>query len=280
MQHDLYRPASYVRFQGAVDAQGWPLAIATRVACSPFGPVRDGVAGTAVEGIQDMRYAMPNLYVDYHLWDPGIPVSYWRSVGYSQNCFFAEAFLDELAALGGKDPLEVRRRLLTGTPRLLAALNLAAEKFGWDKPLPAGHGKGIGVVANIGSFTAQIAEVSVANNRLKVHRVVAAIDCGTVVNPAIIEQQIQGGIVYGLASMKAAITIDRGRVQQGNFHQFEVTRIDEMPVVETHIVPSTAAPGGVGEASTPGIVAAVANAIYSATGKRLRKLPLRIQELA
>jgi isoquinoline 1-oxidoreductase beta subunit len=280
MQHDLYRPASYVRFQGALDADGWPAAITSRVACPPFGPERDGVAGVAVEGIHDMRYAVPNLLVDYHRFDVGIPVSYWRSVGYSQNCYFTESFIDELAAEGKKDPLEFRRKLLAGTPRLLAALNLAAEKFGWDKPLPAGHGKGIGVVNNIGSFTAQIAEVSVSGGKLKVHRVVAAIDCGQVVNPPIIEAQIQSGIVYGLASMKAAITIDKGRVQQGNFHQYEVTRIDEMPVVEVHIVPSTAAPGGTGEASTPGIVPAIANAIYSATGKRIRKLPIRAQDLA
>jgi len=280
MQHDLYRPASYVRFQGALDDQGWPAAVTSRVACPPFGPERDGVAGGAVEGIQDMRYAIPNFQVDYHRFDLGIPVSYWRSVGYSQNCYMMESFIDELATEGKKDQLEFRRKLLAGTPRLLAALNLAAEKFGWDKPLPAGHGKGIGVVSNIGSFTAQIAEVSVTGGKLKVHRVVAAIDCGQVVNPAIIEQQIQSGIVYGLASMKSAITIDKGRVQQGNFHQYEVTRIEEMPVVEVHVVPSTAAPGGTGEASTPGIVPAVANAIFSATGKRIRRMPVKPADLA
>jgi len=283
MQHDLYRPASYTRFQAALDNDGYPVAIASRVACPPFGPVRDGVAGVAVEGIQDIQYAVPNLLVDYHMIDPGIPVSYWRSVGYSQNCFFTEAFIDELAAETKKDPLEFRRKLLNSprAARLLGALEMAADKFGWSKPLPAGHGKGIGVVANIGSFTAMVAEASIANNRLKVHRVVCAVDCGVAVNPAIIEQQIQSGIVYGLAAaMKGAITIDKGRVQQSNFNSYDVLRMDEMPVVEVHVVPSTAAPGGIGEASTPPIAPAVANAIFNATGKRWRKPPFRVQELA
>src|SRR2546423_738542 len=215
--------------------------------------------------------------------DPGIPVSYWRSVGYSQNTFFTEAFIDELAAETKKDPLEFRRKLLTSprAQRLLGALEMAADKFGWSKPLPSGHGKGIGVVANIGSFTAMVAEASIASNRLKVHRVVCAVDCGVAVNPAIIEQQIQSGIVYGLAAaLKGAITIKNGRVEQGNFNSYDVLRMDEMPVVEVHVVPSTAAPGGIGEASTPPIAPAVANAIFNATGKRWRKLPFRVQELA
>ncbi len=281
MQHDLYRPASYTRFQAALDAQGWPTAITARVACPPFGPLRNGVAGTAVEGINDMMYEIPNKLVDYQNIDPGIPVSYWRSVGYSQNCFFLEGFVDELAAETKKDPLEFRRKLLEKEPRALAVLNLAADKFGWSKPLPAGHGKGIGIVDNIGSRTVTIAEVSVANGKLKVHRVTCAIDCGTVVNPAIVEAQMQSGIVYGLAAaMKGEITIEKGRVKQRNFNDYDVTRIDEMPVVDVHIVPSNAAPGGTGEASTPPIVPAIANAIFNATGKRLRKLPIRQQDLA
>ena len=283
MQHDLYRPASYTRFQACLGNDGYPVAIASRVACPPFGPEREGVAGVAVEGIQDMQYTVPNLLVDYHRIDPGIPVSYWRSVGYSQNTFFTEAFIDELAAEAKKDPLEYRRKLLNSprAARLLAALEMAADKFGWSKALPSGHGRGIGVVANIGSFTAMVAEASLANNKLKVHRVVCAVDCGVAVNPAIIEQQIQSGVVYGLAAaLKGSITIDKGRVQQGNFNNYDVLRMDEMPVVEVHVVPSSAAPGGIGEASTPPIAPAVANAIFHATGKRLRKLPFRVAELA
>jgi isoquinoline 1-oxidoreductase beta subunit len=222
-------------------------------------------------------YAIPNILVDCHNVSHGIPVSYWRSVGYSQNTFFVESFLDELAHAGGKDPLEVRRRLLAKNPRALAVVELAAEKAGWGKPLAAGHGRGISVANNIGSFTAQVAEASVTGGKLKVHRVVCAVDCGKIVNPAIIEQQIQSGIAFGLAAaLKGGITIDRGRVQQGNFHNYDVLRIDEMPHVEVHIVPSEAASGGIGEASTPGIAPAVTNAIFAVTGQRVRTLPIKL----
>jgi isoquinoline 1-oxidoreductase beta subunit len=170
----------------------------------------------------------------------------------------------------------MRLRLLTNQPRLRAALELAADKASWGKPLPAGRARGVSVVNNVGSFTAQIAEVSAVAGKIKVHRVVCAVDCGQVVNPAGVEQQIQSAIVFGLtAALKGGITIDRGRVQQENFHQYEVLRIEEMPVVEVHMVPSSAAPGGIGEAGTPGIAPAVTNAIFAATGKRIRRLPIR-----
>jgi isoquinoline 1-oxidoreductase beta subunit len=275
MQHDTYRPASYCRFAGGVDAEGWPVAWTASIACPSFAG-----ANTSTEGVRDMAYAVPNFSVDYHDVNPGVPVSYWRSVGYSQNCFFAESFLDEMAHTGGKDPVEVRRRFLGKNQRLLAALELAAEKAGWGPPLAAGHGRGVSVVNNIGSNTVQIAEVSVEKGKVKVHRVVCAVDCGAVVNPAGVAQQIASGIAFGLSALKGGVTIKNGRVEQGNFHQYDVVRMDEMPKVEVHIVPSQAAPGGIGEASTPGIAPAVCNAIFAATGKRIRQLPIRPEDLA
>ena len=278
MQHDTYRPAAYVHFAGGLDDEGWPVALTARVACPAFGGPRPGVDRTAVEGLADLAYAIPNVLVEYYNPDAGIPTSYWRSVGYSQNSFFTEAFLDELAAAGGRNPLEVRRRLLTGSPRMLGVLELAASKAGWGSPLPAGQGRGLSVVDNIGSFTAQVAEVTVAGGTIRVNRVVCAVDCGHVVNPAIVAQQIRSGIIFGLsAALKGAITIDRGRVRESNFDKYDVIRMSETPVVEVHIVPSQERPGGIGEASVPGIAPAVANAVFAATGKRLRKLPMRME---
>ncbi|HEX3744511.1 MAG TPA: xanthine dehydrogenase family protein molybdopterin-binding subunit [Bryobacteraceae bacterium] len=275
MRHDNYRPASYCRFSGGLDAEGWPVAWTASIACPAFAG-----ANTSTEGVRDNPYAIANFAVDYHDVNPGVPVSYWRSVGYSQNCFFAESFLDEMAHAGGKDPLEVRRKFLAKNPRLLAALELAAEKAEWGKPLPAGHGRGVSVVNNVGSNTVQIAEVSVAKGKVKVHRVVCAVDCGAVVNPAGVAQQMASGIAFGLSALKSGVTIRNGRVEQGNFNQYDVVRMDEMPKVEVHIVPSQAAPGGIGEASTPGAAPAVCNAIFAATGKRIRQLPIRAEDLA
>ncbi len=289
-QHGNYRPASVTRFAGGLDADGWPTVLTANIACPPmggggtFGGGRGGrgpvVDSTSVEGIADLHYAIPHMQVDYHSVTGGVPTTYWRAVGYTQNTFFGESFMDELAAAGGKDPVELRRRLLHDWPRLLGVLNLAADKAGWGKPLAAGHHQGVAIVNNIGSYTAQVAEVSVSQGKLKVHRVVCATDCGQVVNPAIVEQQIRSGIVFGLsAAMKGEITIEGGRVQQTNFHQYDVVRIDEAPEVEVHIVPSTEAPGGMGEASVPSIAPAVCNAIFAATGKRVRRLPIQAQDL-
>jgi isoquinoline 1-oxidoreductase beta subunit len=220
------------------------------------------------------------LLVTYHRADTGIPVRYWRAPGPSQNTFIAECFFDELCAAGSKDPVEARRRLLSNSPRLLNVLNLAAEKAGWGKTLPAGHFQGGGLQSHIG-FNAQVAEVSVTNGRVLVHRVVCAMDCGIVVNPAILAQQIEGGIIFGLAAaLKQAITIDRGRVRETNFNTYELIRMDEVPVVEIHMVTSTESPAGAGESTTPNIVAAVANAVFAATGKRVRHLPIKAADLA
>ena len=279
-QQDFYRPASYTTFAAGLDAQGWPVAWNARVVCPSFSGLRDGVDRTGVEGIPEV-YDVPNMRVEYHPPDVGIPVSFWRSVGYSQNTFFTESFIDEMAAAASKDPLEFRRRLLSKQPRLLGVLNLAAEKIGWNTPPPAGRFRGIGLSPNVGSFEAQIAEISVNQGKVKVHRVVCAVDCGYTVNPATIIHQVRGGIVFGLtAALNGAITIDRGRVEQGNFNNYEMLRIDEMPVIDVYIVPSTQRVGGMGELSVPGIAPALTNAIFKATGKRIRQLPIRLTNLA
>jgi isoquinoline 1-oxidoreductase beta subunit len=279
LQHDLYRPASLVRFDAGLDADGWPLAWTARIACPTWMGLRNGVARESVEGIAE--YDIPHVRVEYHDPATAIPTGYWRSVGLSQNTFFAESFLDELAAAGGKDPVELRRRLHAQSPRLVAVINLAAEKAGWGTPLPAGRFRGIAATAGFGSFNAQVAEVSVEQGRLVVHRVVCAADCGRVVNPSGLQQQLEGGLVYGLsAALRGSITIDRGSVQQTNFHQYEPLRMREMPEVDVHVVQSTEAPGGAGELATPAIAPAVANAIFAATGKRIRRLPFSLEKLA
>lgn len=282
MQHDFYRPAAYVQFTGGLDADGWPTALYARVACPAFPPGRaGGVSNTAVAGLRDLHYEIPNLLIDYRAADTTVPVSFWRAPGANQNTFFVESFLDEMAVAGGKDPVEFRRRLLANTPRLLGVLNLAAEKAAWGKQVPPGRFQGVAVGSNVGSFNAQIAEISITNGKLRVHRVVCAFDCGQPINPLILRQQVAGGIAFGLAAaLKGEITIDRGRVQQANFNTYDVLRIDEMPSVEVHIVPSVESPGGAGEACVPAIAPAVANALFAASGKRIRKLPIKSTSLA
>ena len=238
--------------------------------------VQDGLDMESMEGGIGMPYAIPNVHVDYGLTDTGIPVGFWRSVNNSFNGFAVESFIDELAHAAGSDPVEYRRELLTDAPRHLAALNLAAEKAEWGSPLADGIGRGVAVFKSFESYVAQVADVSVAGDgTVRVHRVVCAIDCGPVVNPSIVVAQMESGIVYGLtAALQGEITIDRGRVQQSNFHDYWMLRMADMPKIEVHIVSSDDEQGGVGEPGTPPIAPAVCNAIYAATGKRIRKLPI------
>jgi isoquinoline 1-oxidoreductase beta subunit len=281
-QHAQYRPANYHRMRAGLDGGGRPVAWTHRIVAPSImarvfpNTVQNGLDAEAVEGGKEMAYGVPNVHVDYVLTDTGIPVGFWRSVNNSFNAFAVETFIDELAAAAQADPYEYRRGLLANAPRHRGVLELAATKAGWGAPLPASRARGIAVHKSFESFVAEVAEVSVSSaGEVRVHRVVCAVDCGMYVNPDTIEAQMQSGIVYGLtAALKGAITIDRGRVQQGNFHDYPMLRMDEMPVVEVHIVPSTEAPGGVGEPGTPPIAPAVANAIFAATGKRIRKLPI------
>ena len=280
MTQDYYRPASYAEMSGAVDASGWPAAIKAKIACPSFFMVRDGLDPIAVSGISDLQYALPDFLVEWSVANTHVPVSFWRAPGAAQNTFFAESFFDELCAAGGKDPVEARRRLLAKSPRLLNVLNIAAEKAGWGKPLAAGRARGVALGANVGSFNAQIAEVSVTNGRVRVHRVVCAMDAGQIINPHILRQQIEGGIIYGLsATLKGQITIERGRVKESNFNQHDMMRMDEVPQVDIILVESTERPTGAGEATNPTTVPAVINAIYAATGKRLRTLPVKPTDL-
>jgi isoquinoline 1-oxidoreductase beta subunit len=285
-----YRPASVARFEGALDAAGNPLATRAHAVCSSIAdaahmpyeanglPPMKGVDGFSVEGLTEWPYATPNLQVEWTKNEPPVGVWFWRSVGHSQNIFFVEGFVDEMAAAAGKDPYEYRRALLGKNPRYRGALELAASKAGWGKPLPKGHGRGIAMGQSFGSFVAEVAEVSVGKDgKPRVHRVVCAVDCGRTVNPGIVRRQMESAIVYGLsAALYGAITFKDGKVEQSNFHDYPVLRINEMPRVEVHIVPSTEAPGGVGEPGLPPIAPAVANAIFAATGKRVRKLPLSL----
>jgi len=282
IQHAQYRPANYHQLRAGLDASGRPVAWTHRIVAPSImarmfpQTVKNGLDGEAVEGGVGLPYAVPNVHVDYQLTDTGIPVGFWRSVNNSFNAFAVEGFIDELAAAAKQDPYEYRRTLLANAPRDRGVLELAATKAGWGTPLPAGRARGIAVYKSFESYAAQVAEVSVSPaGDVRVHRVVCAIDCGMHVNPSTIEAQMQSGIVFGLtAALKGAITIENGRVMQSNFHDYQMLRIAEMPVVEVHIVPSTEAPGGVGEPGTPPIAPAVCNAIFAATGKRIRRLPI------
>jgi isoquinoline 1-oxidoreductase beta subunit len=286
---DYYRPMWYDRIAAGLDEMRDPIAWQHTIvgqsilAGTPFEQmlVKEGVDGTSVEGAKEIPYDIPNILVDLHSPKTGVPVIWWRSVGHSHTAFVVESFIDELAHAAGKDPYEFRRKLLVKHPRHLGVLELAAQKAGWGKPLPPGHARGIAVHESFGSWIAQVAEVSASKDgTVSVHRVVCAIDCGRVVNPDTIKAQMESGIVFGLtAALHGAITIKDGRVEQSNFHDYKMLRMNEMPRVEVYIVPSQEPPGGVGEPGVPPVAPAVANAIFAATGRRIRRLPIRLKEL-
>ena len=283
IQHDMYRPYWFDRIAAGLDANGKPVAWDHRFAgpsiIARYLPpaFNNGLDPDTTEGAIDLAYALPNMHVEYvRAEPPGIPTAFWRSVGPSHNVFVVESFMDELAAAARQDALAYRRALLDQAPRARAVLELAAEKAGWGQPLPAGTGRGVALQHVFATWMAQVAEVEVAKDGgVRVRRVVCAVDCGTVVNPDTVRAQIQSAIMFGItAALHGEITLKNGRVEQANFDSYQILRIDEAPAVEVHIVPSAEPPGGMGEAGTSLIVPAVANAIFAATGKRLRKMPV------
>jgi isoquinoline 1-oxidoreductase beta subunit len=278
-----YRPMWHSAISAGLDASGNPVAwkhtiVGQSIAeGTPFAAavVKDGIDATSVEGAVEIPYGVGSVAVDLHSPKSPVPVLWWRSVGHTHTGFVVESFIDELAHAAGKDPYQYRRDLLAGHPRHLGVLDLAARQSGWGTPLPPSRARGIAVHASFGSWCSQVAEVSIEDRTIKVHRVVCAVDCGRAVNPSTIKAQMEGGIVFGLsAALYGQITLKQGRVQQSNFHDYPVLRMDAMPAVDVHIVPSTAAPSGIGEPGTPLMAAAVCNALFALTGRRIRSLPL------
>ncbi len=294
MRAGEYRPMFYHALRAGLDANGRLIAWQHRLVGqsimlgTPFeaGMIKNGIDATSVEGAANLPYAVPNLTVDLHSPRWPVPVQWWRAVGSTHTAFSTEAFIDEVAHAAGADPVAFRRDLLKAHPRHLAVLALAASKAGWGTPLEretgVRRGRGIAVHESFNSVVAQVAEVSVkADGRFKVDRVVCAVDCGLAINPDIVRAQMEGGIGFGLsAALHSAITLKAGRVEQSNFHDYPLLTIAEMPRVEVHILPSTANPTGVGEPGVPPIAPAVANALFAATGKRLRSLPFDTRQLA
>jgi isoquinoline 1-oxidoreductase beta subunit len=288
IQHDMYRPCFVDRISAGLDAAGMPVAWNHRFAGSSIlarwlpPAFNKGLDPDTIDGAIDLPYELPNLHVEYlRMEPPGIPTAFWRSVGPSHNVFVVESFIDELAAAAKKDPVAYRLGLIQKSPRAKAVLQLAAEKAGWGKPMARGSGRGVATQFVFGTYMAQVAEVEVSKDgSVRVRRVVCAVDCGSVVNPDTVRAQVEGAVMFGIsAALFGEITLKGGRVEQTNFHTYKVLRMNEAPSVEVHIVQNTEAPGGMGEPGTSAIVPAVANAIFAATGKRLRRLPVNAREL-
>jgi isoquinoline 1-oxidoreductase beta subunit len=283
MQHDFYRPANYTRIEGGLDDKGQVIAWSHKIVCPSIfsrvfpDRVEKGIDPAAVEGVENMEYEIPNRYSEYVRMDLPVPVGFWRSVGSSHNGFTVESFVDELAHVAGKDPLEFRLGLLKDHPRARRVLETAAKKAGWGKPLKRGQARGIAYHLSFGSYVAEVAEVSVdrKEGKIKVHRVVCAVDCGSVVNPFIVTTQMESGINMGLsAALKEKIEFADGGVKTENFSGYDLLRMGEAPDIDVHIVTSGDKLGGIGEPGVPPIAPAVANAVFAATGIRLRNLPM------
>jgi isoquinoline 1-oxidoreductase beta subunit len=283
IQHDMYRPYWFDRLSADLDGKGMPVAWNHRFAGSSViarwaPPVfKNGLDADTTEGAINLVYALPNMHVEYlRVEPPGIPTAFWRSVGPSHNVFVTESFIDELAAAAKQDPVAYRRSLLDKSPRAKAVLELAAEKAGWGEPLPERVGRGVSLQFAFATYMAQIAEVAVSKDGVvRVRRVVCAVDCGTVVNPNTVRAQIEGAIIFGItAAVYGEITLKNGRVEQSNFDNYQMLRMNEAPLIEVYTVQSSEPPGGIGEPGTSAIAPAVTNAIFAASGKRLRKLPI------
>ncbi|KVQ10776.1 aldehyde dehydrogenase [Burkholderia ubonensis] len=282
IQHDMYRPYYYDRISAGLDANGRPIAWRHRIVGSSilarFAPpaVKDGVDPDAVEVAAELPYDLPNQLVDYVRQEPRhVPTAFWRGVGPTRGTFVVESFIDELAAQAKTDPVQYRRALLGKSPRARNVLDVASKAAGWGTPLPKGQGRGVSVMHAFGSFFSIVVDVAVDDGDVQVKRVVCAVDCGMAVNPDTIDAQVQGGIIFGITgALYGEITIENGRVAQSNFTDYRMLRINETPPIDVHIVKSGEAPGGIGEPGTAALAAALANAIFAATGKRVRKLPV------
>ena len=284
IQHDVYRPYYYDRLTAWLDAGGKPAAWTHRIVgpsiLARWAPpaFKDGMDGDAVDAAAQFKYAIPAIQVEYvRHEEPVLNTGFWRGVGPTHNVFVIESFIDELAAVAKTDPVEYRRAILGRAWRARAVLDLAAKQAGWGRPLPAGHGRGVSLLySGWDTYVAEVAEVEVSTaGEVRVHRVVCAVDCGTVVNPDIVKAQIEGGVVFGISgALWGEITLKHGRVEQSNFHNYRVLRMNEAPAIEVHLIRNGEAPGGIGEPGTAVTAPALANAIFAATGKRIRKLPL------
>ncbi len=287
IQHDVYRPYYYDRIAAGLDARGQPIAWSHRLVgpaiLARFAPpvFKDGIDLDAVDGAAQLLYEIPAIRVEFvRHEEPMLNTGFWRGVGVTHNNFVIESFIDELAAAAKQDPVAYRRALLGKSPRARAVLDLAAQSAGWGQPLPEGRARGVSVLySGWGSYLAQVAEVSVSKSgEVRVHRIVCAVDCGTVVNPDTVKAQAEGGIVFGISgALYGEVTLKNGRVEQSNFHDVRVLRINETPKIEVYLVRNLEAPGGFGEPPTAVTAAALANAVFAATGKRIRKLPLERQ---